>query len=1034
MIDHLRRSASFSQLNLHATATQEKATDTPPRRPQDDESLVRERQQLEARFAQVALPGQAQPLTARLRQLMEQHRRHDRAWQQDWVGSQSHSNARREHLQSLPGGHRLAAQYGFTFALADTNDSWRTQHSLEIKHPTDSHYLRDMPSRDFTEKCKQLYKKQVPYSINSPMFVNSRATALQILEQMPMTQLMGKSTDEHMANHCRELAPGVFALEFDYDSIAAKAEKQSIHMGGTPSAYQVLAALQPEGKPWAADPGIDNTSTLNRLRGLTATAPGAAATVNSTAAISHSLRQIPANHGLAAMGHTAAALMDTLLSQLANTPLSEHQQHDPLLAEGLKGLEAIAGTLPTLTHDSQRFSTGYRALMEELHLCLAASKPYSLEDFRAASRALLAPQALPASVPQPQMHLMTSGMGALNAGLELACQLTGSSEIKDLESEATGLTPTYYEMKYLRENAEISNKGQNAFFASLNHSLPGGLGGTPQGWNVNSVISALDHQLKARTDTGKPAVLVLDATVEKRDDMQKLMSHFAPKIASGELRMVVCKSYQKYANLSAAKVMAGGIGLVSVEDEAGKRGQQSLNELEADINWMQNDESQLMVHMLRHRDREMAMLDQAVANSERINQRFFHGEEGHATLEAKDAHLPFIGFDARSGSRHTFTHSLGRSPENYSRSRTSQLPMDQIVSRDSFGFSNTTLAFIPMTGGGKSCRISVGHDTPAEMTERFWMASRLMHSDGSQWDIGKADALIRDMVKEALPVNAPPNQSLAQKLALIAKSEQPKISDADRLTTDPLILRQQQEAQQPTDLTISKIASVMLHLSNQILEHASMTRLRGGVDRPVMDALLDAMIDSGMPGVSQATRSSILQLKARLCESDMWGKLDNPRTFEALQDLTDAVRRMPGVPISSDYLERIPDELFAKASHSQQQDILDELFNPLDSESRSAMIHRILDSYDLHKSAACIKRLEQQLDRFPGKDSQLLEPANLSRPTGGPDRGPQTLQAATEQALKERLLKQRTEWKKEKGDLDSRSPSRAGDSDAMSID
>lgn len=965
--------------------------------------IQRSKDDLDAYARKHTLGNRITGLQQALQREAHRHWRYDRTVNQDGAQSLSYANRRREELAAIPGGASSAAQYGLTFARnVIPMDSFIRE--LELQHDVESDYLRDMPSPDYLAKCQDLYRQKQPNANMNAAFVNSRHSAEMILHHL-REQMPGTDSHSYLQEHFSELRPGVYALQLD-PALKEKAESLIHTYGARPSVYNVMSdgtALTP-----STDRATDNRHWLALFR------PADGESVASR------LHRIPDSAGVAGLGHTAATLLDQLLGLLEDEGIQQAHRRNPLLANGLRALHGIADTLPSLSHDNMAFCNGYQAMMEELSVCLSAVKPYTLKDFRQAAAPLTAAQHLPLSVPKPEVHLVSSGMGALSLGFELAELMTGSANVEDAATRQHGKTPVYYEVDNLKKQRQAGSKHADTLYAALGHSLPETPG--QPGWSVDSVIAAVDKRLGKNKSkhslhgafkslkqhlgqaqkSSKPLVLVLDATLERRGDMDRLVGHFSKDIAAGKLRIVACKSYQKYPNLCSGKVMAGGITLISADDEMAAKGREHLKAVEKDLGWINNSEMQLMTHMLKGREHEFELLERSVDNGNFVAQQFFTGQQGHLALAQHSPHLPFATIETPR-ERSQFSLHLAEGVQTLRPDYRTHLNTHLLRWRDSFGFPSTTLALIPGSDNKQYLRFAFGQESKAELTERFYMPSRLLRED-SKWSCAQAFHHIQELVNKGLRDAGIPSHSplsMAQKLNAIAHAELLPIDDQHRLQSDEIdALRRQPRPD--SNMTLNRIASVVMHLSSLITSTTDPQMWQKGPDRDLLDVLLGQLIQSGMPGVSRTGRASILELQAFLCRGDMQSN-DVTQQLHGLSTLTSSCQRMPGALRGGEYLSAIPNETFEAAPKAVQEQVIAALFSPLDSQTRLALIQSMVDDFELSKATACLDHFDQQLSRASPLEAESLHSARQGRLTDRPE------QISTHQRtdLSEQLLKQR---------------------------
>ncbi|MFP8968296.1 hypothetical protein ACKC9G_17070 [Pokkaliibacter sp. CJK22405] len=863
------------------------------------------------------------------------------------------------------GADEAARQYGIRYART-TKHPDDSGHSLRFDNSADGHYLRDHPLSDYHLRCMELHREQGGKANDQMLFFNCRQNAERALEAITFESMLnGSGSMSFMDKHeLKELRPGVLAYnanELDHRTYVIAQHILGTH-GARPSAYALQASTTET--PREANPRLDNLATLEDF-----TSPVDKAVVSQ-------LQAMPEQHSLAELAHTTADLILSLKSSLEKHPDQQRIRHDPLLNEGLKGLHRMAAMLPSLSHDSKAFMNAYHATMEELQICLTASKPYGLADFRKAASQMLSARHLPASIPTPQMHLVTSGMNALTLGHELANLMHHTSRVDDLQHPQTGQsTPRYFEIPNIRSMmspGRVDNKPAPTVFASLNGSLPGGGKDAKAQWGVDDLISSLDARLKQQGLRSKTLTMVLDATVEKRGDMDKLMSHFSKDIAKGKVRFIVCKSYQKYANLGSAKVMAGGVAIIGKDDSLTQAAREHLGKYEQDLNWMAGNDAQLLTHLLGQREHEFNQLDRGTRAAQYLRNHLFTGQGEHSAPVRQDMHLPFVVLDHNYDARHRFTSEMNQKLIDLTMVGNNHLPEKLIRQRDGFGYPETSVTYLPLGDHKGGMRLSVGQESPAELTEMFYLPSKLMQASGSNWTVTGALNEVRSLVAGALPKDAKtyPLPPLAERISTIARAEAPQTRLKDTLNADPLVQRQLQESDPHRGLTLNKIASVLVHLEHMYSYSEARQKLaldigrppcindsEGDFDTPYVSELVDAMVQSGMPGVSSAARLSILKLGVRLCHNLM--NSDDPQhQQQAMEALTQMALRMPETSLLNHAYAGVPEKVFADASDQARQSLVDALVVPLPESTQMILAQSLLLSDQDHKADAVLNTLD----------------------------------------------------------------------------
>ncbi|MFP8968302.1 hypothetical protein ACKC9G_17100 [Pokkaliibacter sp. CJK22405] len=872
----------------------------------------------------------APPQSGSLQQAMHHHLHHH--WQHrqqvnhDWQDQSPYAQQRRDSLSKLTGGKNIAAQYGISIAKPMDAETLMRGRELRTGNSADAQYTRSAPNGGFTEECMKRYVKAGGQRSDHVVFFNSPNAVRQM-----MSMLGNKFTSPQP----KALGHGLVALRLATEEQADLADNFVAMMGARPSPYRVAEAeLRPT--PIAADPTVNTHRLLAKLR-------GEGSDVKSPI---QRLRDIPDNHGHAALAHTAASAVELLVNKLESEPLHRRHQHNPILANGLKALTQIAEQLPSLHGDSHSFCAGYRVLMEELQVCLAATRPYTPMDYRQAASSHLAAETLPKGLPPAIMHLTTSGMNAITQAFELASRMTSKHGVDYARTPAGDETPVYFEVdlprRFIARGAE-----SNSLFATLNLSQPGGEGLHKAGWCVDDVIAATDKRLQQQNGD-EPLCLILDSTVEKPGDMSKLTGHFGEAIAAGKLKILACKSYQKFASLGSSKVMAGGIGLITNNDPYGQVMHKMLNQTEQESGLHNNPETQLLSHMMQLPQHEMALIDKACDNARFVSEHFFHGKDGHSKLAGHDSHLPFITFKSEQGEEklNHFSASLiaGEQTEHSAQAK-EQLSPALIPTRSSFGFPETTKSTMFAVDNNKMLmRLAFGQETQAELTERFYLPSRLMHEEGSQFSVNQATTLINELTAEALKQQnlSGSGQSLAQKLRQIAQAERPMLTEKQRLTASPEQLQLSQGRDEGL-YSLNKIASVLNHTAEQLLAATDLLdNPCSGPDREPLETALHGMIHSGMSGVSTPVRQRILDLQTALHLSDIKHAQSDVEADHALQQLGSDLSLYPNLPLSLNKLHELPDAVFKRADASQQEQLITSLFNPLDHESQLRLVEGLI--------------------------------------------------------------------------------------------
>ncbi|MFP8968295.1 hypothetical protein ACKC9G_17065 [Pokkaliibacter sp. CJK22405] len=919
---------------------------------------------LEQRLDQLRQAGTTGNLHFGLLQHFDSQMRHDRMTSADWLKNSPYAEQRRQELKETPGGGHLSKQYGLSIAESHQEAQDSHNRTLRLGNAGQSGYTRFDEVGGMHQQARARWEEMGGSPRDSLLFINTPHGAAWLTDQIH--QQRPELRDKPITAH--QLFPGLVAMRCRDIKDVIIGEPILGKSGTRPSPYAVMAAGAGPYKPRGmAD--VDTQHQLSQLMGMRGSS------------CVEKLRSLPPDHGHAALSNTAASLLEDLAHVLNATGFPEPMRRDPILANGLAAMHAIADTLPTLHGDSQKFANGVQVLAEELHVCLGACRPYSLQHLHQAASAILCPERLPVNALPPTMRLASSGMGAISQALDVARTMTsvpGISHARNAEGDAT---PVYFEMSHIPDNPKT-----NTLLATLNQSLPGGEGRHKAGWGVQDVISAAERGLKERPNAQEPLVMVLDATMETRHDMATLVDHFKDRIASGELKMLVCKSYQKFSNLGTAKVMAGGVGLIGRDDDLSREADHKLGLNEHMQGLMNNPESQLLTHMLRNRHSEFDLLDRATANASFVKEHCFNGQNGHQAAHGHDAHLPFIIVKSEKfGAKQQMDVQLNSTPpETYwslPDKITEKFPAMQhlaskmVESRSSFGFHGTTFSGVDgVNDEHMHLRISLGQHTQQELMEMFYLPSKLMNPEGSQWGVQQAGQHVNELVNDALrehPMPPGPPANLAQRLIHIARAEQHRPSDSERLHAGVDQLKHQR-GRDGGGMTLNKIASVALHLSEFISNNSfPLTEQNFGPDRAALDSLLHGLIHSGMPGVSEPVRQSVLNLQSMLRLSDMkhGDPMDSDAAFTTWLNEMD---RLPTTKVGelSNIASHIPEQVYEMAGPAMQERLLNRLTLNQPLHDQLDAIQTLLNHHDQPLMAEqLLSRIEQKLDqasRQPG--------------------------------------------------------------------
>lgn len=261
-------------------------------------------------------------------------------------------------------------------------------------------------------------------------------------------------------------------------------------------------------------------------------------------------------------------------------------------------------------------------------------------------------------------------------------------------------------------------------------------------------------------------------------------------------------------------------------------------------------------------------------------------------------------------------------------------------------------------------RLSFGQESKAELTEMFYLPSRLMGSD-NQFSPQKAQAMVTQLVREALPVGqhqATKPMALAQQLALIGNNEAASLSDQTRLNGSlPHMRRELEQADEPRGYTLNRIASIVGHLGNLLINNALIDELAAGPDRAVVDNLLEGLLGCPSPGVSGMGRETLARFCVALCQADMRSP-DKAVRERGAQQLVEGLKRMQVSASRGAYWNCIPDSVFREQTPAMREQLLERVFMPLSIATKFTLIEARLRRKETDIAEACLDAMQWQID------------------------------------------------------------------------
>lgn len=697
----------------------------------------------------------------------------DRTAVVDQVTNVIYSTDRRQELLALTGNHYLAQAFGQR-AIKERFTNGQARSGIRFDHDSSSTYQRDAVSDSVTADMRAIYAKAQAADRTMPrlaptaaeekrvFFVNNPDVAAKLDKVYGPDWKEPKGNKSFKALYARtvQIQPGLYAVLMKAPGVdAAFREKLLEGSGCTPSAYQVekvkdstTAAVDPLTAPSMRDATIRpaNDAKLD--------------TVVKSAGARH-LAALPADSPMKQSAQAASQMVTGLqaaLKKLEATPDKWAALKDnKLVASALGKIERLMETMPSYTEDAPRFAKLFDLLVDEVYLVLATCKPYDQADYRKAAGEMIEERipVLKTDEMREVRHstaLLSSGMDCLSTAVAAAFARTGAKQVTLVDAHSH-FSANYFEVEAnllggdtLATGAKPKPGGPAPFvppviMGTLNPSTPvkqamapaRGKGGA-QSWTVDELIRRIHATIaphEARLTTDKPAVVIVDVTVERNasgadQEMNKLVAD--PKVKAllkaGKLELMLAKSYQKYPSLGAGKAMSGGLTVIGKGVDAGREPLKSVAAAEKAEGLLPgsgnaslpqgHDESQIVAHFMAHgRGAERAMLERAAKNAKFVRGLMPpDGEVGNELVRFDDG-LPFIVLP-KAG-----LPVPGRPPRGGTHMANVSVALQQqgVEERMSFGFQNSSC----LTTTRGMMRIGIGQESEEDLVEKLYAITNI---------------------------------------------------------------------------------------------------------------------------------------------------------------------------------------------------------------------------------------------------------------------------------------------------------------------
>ncbi|MBC7726632.1 MAG: hypothetical protein H7242_03295 [Microbacteriaceae bacterium] len=710
---------------------------------------------------------------------------------------------------------------------------------------------------------------------------------------------------------------------------------------------------------------------------------------------------------------TANAQLDTA-EALAKDLRIERMNRDPLLANSLAQLEQLMSLMPAMANDTPRFTKLFDLLTDEMHIILSRTRPYDDAYFKQAAAAQLEQRAPSMATLAPDVdvtpHMVSSGMDAVTTGV-VAARLALGEPAQIVDKGAN-----YFETPFMLDHTSIMGETGRVIVGSLNPSTP-----TTPPSDVATLITKVTDMLAAAETPTTQFALVVDVTIEKgtdggATDVDLLFSNplISAAINAGRLSVTVCKSYQKYPGLGVGKVMAGSTTTIAKKGSF-PGSDEFLGKVDKEQNYMQNDESQLMTHLVdKSGAQEIALEGRAATNAGKLA-AMVQRQPGDP-IAAVNPGLPFVL--VADGA----TPMIG--PDKRPIPMAKLMPLLGVEERDSFGFQNSSYLEIPA-----GIRINTGQESEGSLTEKFHALCNVgMKGQTANTDAQKhhaevmmpayrlAEQVWHPTKEGPKPVQPPQPKSVefnvakvfesldvelkrfesgsADGPALVADSDTlaqkiAKLAAAHKPQTDPATMRTSDDPQKLVDSMThgpqaKKLGKVNNEIASYLLLANGMNDCQGDSGRskvpaPVLaetKAMHEAFIEGGMAAVSPEVRAQLIGNWMKLGLA-IWPTEEAASTALAAK-LAQFADKLPYREDKAKALMNAVSEAeFAKIPGPAQRKIVGSLYGTLDIESKLTAVDQLLKRRELAKAAACVGELEKLLASLKDGSYEGLNPQAL---------------------------------------------------------
>jgi hypothetical protein len=556
-------------------------------------------------------------------------------------------------------GHHLIKGYGMHVAKPQAEPE--AVPGLRLLHEHASTYLRDAPG-DATKLYDEVLARDPTGPKNATKLLVNTALAAEKLKSLGVSE----GYDVSMG---AEIAPGMHVLLVRPNS---KFMQMMRTTGVVPSSYAAARLLAGD-VTVSPDPSLDNNGTLTEIK-----EGSALKKLKSATGDTHALQ-------------AAHALVSALDVSNAN--------QDPLVGEALRGVSIMVQAMAAQADDPTKVAQSFSFLIEELHIILARTRPFSGEALTNLQRSIFDARCPKLKALAQGVHLVSNGMDALSSAIYVAQFVHKKKQLTAFEERLN-----YFEVVDLMKHGKLGSDFGPIMTAPLNPSMPG----RPMDQ------AALGKAVLERFSQEQRVTLVLDATIERDEgDLARFLEPLHERIAKGDLNVIVCKSYQKYATLGSGKIMAGSVVMLNNGTAPWDGANSKMAALTPKL--AGHDEMQLLGHILKHASQhELLLIQDSADKAQVLGAHVWPTTRNEPPVQG----LPFVSVPAMLFGDTTLSTDVMRALD--------------IEARDSFGFMRTSFLL-----AGDITRVTAGHEHIETLVERLFAAGHIALADGTPDDTTK---------------------------------------------------------------------------------------------------------------------------------------------------------------------------------------------------------------------------------------------------------------------------------------------------------